>query len=101
MDDLLSWLSSPVAIWIAFHFFVFVMLAIDLFGFQRHAHAISMKEAGGWSILWIVLAFAFAWAIWQYWEVWYPEEAGMGGRRATEFVTGYLIEKSLSVDNLF
>jgi tellurite resistance protein TerC len=60
-----------------------------------------MKEAAGWSIVWIVLAFAFAWGIWQYWDVWYPDEAGLGGQRATEFVTGYLIEKSLSVDNLF
>lgn len=101
MDDLLAWLHSPVAIWIAFHIFVLVMLAIDLFVFQRHAHAISMKEAAGWSIVWVVLAFIFAWGIWQYWHVWYPEEAGQGGTKAIEFITGYLIEKSLSVDNLF
>ncbi len=101
MDDLLSWLQSPVAIWIAFHLFVLVMLAIDLFVFQRHVHAVSMKEAAAWSIVWITLSFAFAWGIWQYWHVWYPEEAGEGGTRAIEFITGYLIEKSLSVDNLF
>lgn len=101
MDDLLSWLQSPVAIWVAFHLFVLVMLAIDLFVFQRHAHAVSMKEAAAWSIVWITLAFGFAWGILQYWHVWYPEEAGQGGTKAIEFITGYLIEKSLSVDNLF
>ncbi|MBI3824240.1 MAG: TerC family protein [Planctomycetes bacterium] len=101
MDDLLSWLRAPVAIWVAFHLFVLVMLAIDLFIFQRHAHAVSMKEAAAWSVVWITLAFVFAFGIWQYWHVWHPDEARQGGTKAVEFITGYLIEKSLSVDNLF
>jgi tellurite resistance protein TerC len=77
------------------------MLAIDLFVFQRQAHAVSMREAAGWSVVWIALAFAFAWGIWQYWHVWHPEAPEQGGTKAVEFITGYLIEKSLSVDNLF
>jgi tellurite resistance protein TerC len=101
MAELLSWLQTPVAVWVAFHFFVLVMLAIDLFIFQRHAHAVSMKEASGWSIVWITLAFIFAWGIWQYWHIWNPEEPDQGSTKAIEFITGYLIEKSLSVDNLF
>jgi tellurite resistance protein TerC len=73
MADLISWLQTPVAVWVAFHLFVLFMLAIDLFVFQRQAHAVSMREAAGWSVVWIALAFAFAWGIWQYWHVWHPE----------------------------
>lgn len=103
MDELLNWLQHPVAVWIGFHILVFVMLGIDLFVFQRHAHAVSMKEAAGWSIVWVILAFGFALLIWQYWDTWYPNEENLpqGGVKAFEFITGYLIEKSLSVDNLF
>ncbi|SRR6266487_1136846 len=77
--------------WIGFNLFVLVMLAIDLGVFHRKAHAVSLKEASIWSIVWITLALAF--------------NAGLyflrGPDPALQFFTGWLLEKSLSVDNIF
>lgn len=67
------------------------MLALDLGVFNRDAHAPSMREATLWSVVWITLALVFNGLIWRF----------MGGLQAKEFLTGYLLEKSLSVDNLF
>ena len=67
------------------------MLAIDLGVFHRKAHAVTMKEAGIWSVVWIALAMVFNLGIYFAW----------GQDKALEFLTGYVIEKSLSVDNLF
>jgi tellurite resistance protein TerC len=77
--------------WLGFNLFVLVMLALDLGVFHRKSHQIKFKEALGWSAFWIALAFAFAVliALWQ------------GRQPALEFVTGYVVEESLSVDNLF
>jgi len=77
------------------------MLALDLGVFQRRAHAISIREAAVWSAVWISFALLFALGIWQFWYIWRPEEAHKGLDKSIEFLTGYLIEKSLSVDNLF
>src|SRR5258708_7073008 len=77
------------------------MLALDLGVFQRTAHAVGMKEAAIWSGVWVVLALLFAAGIWRFWDSWRPAEAGQGSAKAIEFITGYLIEKALSVDNLF
>jgi len=77
--------------WIAFGIIVLVMLIIDLGLFQRKPHVISLREATIWSIVWVVLALLFNVGVW-YW---------MGTTRALEYLTAYLIEKSLSVDNLF
>jgi tellurite resistance protein TerC len=60
-----------------------------------------MTEAGIWSVVWVVLALAFAGGIWRYWSWWNPEHASEGAEKSIEFITGYRIEKSLSVDNLF
>ena len=86
--------------WAGFIAFVLVMLALDLFVFGgRKAHKVSVKEAALWSLVWVSLALAFNAGLW-----WYltgsvgPEIAD---RKALEFLTGYLIEKSLSVDNVF
>lgn len=86
--------------WAVFIGFVLVMLALDLFVFGgRKAHKVSVKEAAVWSLVWVSLALAFNAGLW-----WYlsgtagPEVAD---RKALEFFTGYLIEKSLSVDNVF
>lgn len=77
--------------WIVFNVFVMVMLALDLGVFHRRAHAVKFREAMAWSVMWIGLAAAFAVLVY-FWR----------GRTATlEFTTGYLIELSLSVDNLF
>lgn len=77
--------------WIGFNLFVLAMLAIDLGVFHRKAHSVSLKEASIWSVVWITLALIF--------------NAGLyflsGTEPALQFFTGWLIEKSLSVDNIF
>jgi tellurite resistance protein TerC len=83
--------SAPGWAWIGFHLLVFVMLALDLGVFNRKVHAPSMKEAGIWSGVWITLALIFNAA------VFYGKGPGVGA----EWFTGYVLEKSLSVDNLF
>ncbi len=77
--------------WILFNLFVLVMLALDLGVFNRHAHVIKFREALLTSMMWIGLAAAFAVGVY-FW---------MGRTPALEFTTGYLVEESLSVDNLF
>ena len=77
--------------WIAFNAFVLAMLALDLGVFHRKAHAVSMREAGIWSAVWVALALAFNAGLYFVW----------GAEPALQFLTGYLIEKSLSVDNVF
>lgn len=77
--------------WLGFNLFVLVMLALDLGVFHRKSHQIKFKEALGWSAFWIALAFAFA-ALLAFWQ---------GRQPALEFITGYVVEESLSVDNLF
>jgi tellurite resistance protein TerC len=77
--------------WIVFNAFVLLMLALDLFVFHRKAHEVKMKESILWTLFWIGLSLLFNLAV--YWE--------LGEDRALEFLTAYLIEKSLSVDNLF
>lgn len=67
------------------------MLALDLGVFHRKAHVVSFKESITWTAVWVVLALLFNLGVWHYY----------GGQKALEFFTGYLIEKSLSVDNVF
>lgn len=97
-----AWLQSP-QFWVlvGFHVFILGMLALDLGVFQRKAHAVSMKEAAVWTTVWVSLALLFAVGIWLFWDRWHPDQPPQGGVRAMEFLTGYLIEESLSVDNLF
>jgi tellurite resistance protein TerC len=78
-------------VWAGFIVFVLGMLAIDLGVFQRQAHAVSMREAALWSALWIGLALLFNAGLY-FWR---------GPVPAMEFLGGYLMEKALSVDNLF
>ena len=84
-------LSETALVWIGFNLFVLAMLALDLGVFHRQAHEVSIREAGVWSVLWISLALAFNAGLY-FWR---------GGEVALQFLTGYLIEKSLSVDNIF
>jgi tellurite resistance protein TerC len=77
--------------WVLFNIFVLGMLALDLGVFHREAHEVSLREAGIWSIAWVSLAMVFNVGIYLFW----------GSRPALEFLTGYLIEKSLSMDNVF
>jgi tellurite resistance protein TerC len=83
--------SERAFLWIAFNVFVLGMLALDLGIFHRKAHAVTIKEASVWSAVWIALAMVFNLGIYFAW----------GQDKALEFLTGYVIEKSLSVDNLF
>ena len=94
-------LSAEFWYLVAFHFFILIMLVLDLGLFQRHAHTVGMTEAAIWSIVWIALALLFAFGIWKYWHLWHHEDPDRGPEKATEFVTAYLVEKALSVDNLF
>jgi tellurite resistance protein TerC len=77
--------------WISFNLFVLAMLALDLWVFHRPAHLVKFREAVAWSVTWILLAMAFAVLVY-FWR---------GRESAVEFTTGYIIELSLSVDNLF
>lgn len=82
--------GSP-GLWMAFLAFVLCMLALDLGVFHRKAHVVGFREAVGWSVTWVALALCFnAFVAWRF-----------GSERALEFLTGYLIEKSLSIDNIF
>jgi tellurite resistance protein TerC len=83
-------MGSPV-LWVGFNLFVLLALALDLGVFHRKAHKIKLGEAAFVSALWIALALGFGWCIWH----WYGEQRGL------EYFTGYVIEKALSVDNLF
>jgi tellurite resistance protein TerC len=83
--------AAHLELWLAFGVSVVALLAIDLFVFNRHAHEVSLRAATAWSVVWIVLAFAFGGGIW----------AMLGRESALLFLTGYLVERSLSVDNLF
>ena len=84
-------MASQVWMWVAFNVFILVMLAVDLGVAHRRAHEVGLKEALVWSGIWIALSLLFALGLY----VWY------GSQPALEFLTGYLIEKSLSVDNIF
>jgi tellurite resistance protein TerC len=78
-------------LWIGFNAFVLAMLAVDLFVFHKEAHEVRPAEAAGWSVLWIALAVLFGAGVYRF----------MGPQAGLEFFAGYLIEKALSVDNIF
>jgi tellurite resistance protein TerC len=77
--------------WVGFGVLVVVLLALDLLVFHRHDHVPSLRESAGWSVFWISLGLAFNAVVW--W--WGGTEAG------TTFLTAFLVEKSLSMDNIF
>jgi len=83
-------MSEQALMWLAFNTLVVIMLIIDL-GLSRKSHEISFREALTWSGVWITLALFFNAGIYHF----------LGEAKALEFFTGYVIEKSLSVDNLF
>ena len=82
---------DQVWVWVGFNLFVLAMLAVDLLVFHREAHEVSLKEAAGWSIVWIALALAFGAGVYRV----------LGPTPGLQYFTGYLIEKALSVDNIF
>ncbi|WKK78753.2 TerC family protein [Marivirga arenosa] len=82
---------NQTTLWIGFNIFIVLMLIIDLGVFHKKSHDVSVKEALIWTTVWVTLAFAFNVFIYYY----------LGQKSAYEFLTGYVIEKSLSVDNIF
>lgn len=84
-------MSTNGMMWIAFGSIIAVMFVLDLFVFNRKSHEIGFREALAWTIVWVSLAVAFNLGVWYV----------LGPAKALEFFTGYLIEESLSVDNLF
>ena len=84
-------MTQQIWLWIGFSVFVLAMLALDLGVFHRKSHTVGMKEALTWSGVWIALALLFNAGIW-HWH---------GSTKGLEFLTGYVVELSLSVDNLF
>jgi len=91
---------ATAPMWAGFIAFVLAMLALDLFVFGGNkAHRVSVREAGAWVTAWVLLAFAFAGLLWWYVDT--TVDRPTAHRIALEFVTGYLIEQSLSVDNMF
>ncbi|MEQ1854873.1 MAG: TerC family protein [Longimicrobiales bacterium] len=84
-------MDVTIGFWLGFIAFVLVMLALDLGVFHRKAHEVSMREAAAWSVAWVTLAMVFNAGVLWLW----------GRDAALEFLTGYLIEKSLSIDNIF
>ncbi|BAV75686.1 integral membrane protein, TerC family [Pseudomonas chlororaphis subsp. aurantiaca] len=86
--------------WFAFIAFVLAMLAVDLFVLGgRKAHRVSVREASSWVIAWSTLAMVFAGLLWWYLEAEFGPE--IARHKTLEFLTGYLIEQSLSIDNMF
>jgi tellurite resistance protein TerC len=86
-------MGTSIYFWIGFHLFVFIMLALDLGVFHKHSHKVPVKEAIIWSCIWITLALLF--------DLFIYLDKDFGPTKAMEFLTGYVIEYSLSVDNIF
>jgi tellurite resistance protein TerC len=94
-------MMSSIWLWVGCIVVVLGLLALDLGVFHRKAHAVSTKEAASWTVVWITLALLFNGAIYLFWHAMMPGSTATNGQAALEFLTGYLIEYSLSVDNIF
>lgn len=94
-------MDNSLLMWVGFNVFVLAMLALDLGVFHKEAHDVKTKEALAWSIVWISLALAFNAAIYFFWNDIVVGSTLTNTEAATAFLTGYIIEKSLSVDNIF
>ena len=101
MDDL----HMSIPFMAGFVVFISLMLAVDLGLFKpkykRVEHVVSVKEALAWSAVWVSLALAFNVAIYFYWDIMAPNSTHTSGEAAMTFLAGYLLEESLSVDNVF
>jgi tellurite resistance protein TerC len=98
--------------YLGFTGFVLLLLALDLGVFHRQAHEVSFREAATWSVVWVALALSFNFLLYQY-ALWkFPQDprltaipgfdpSGAAWRVSLEFLAGYIVEKSLSVDNIF
>ena len=82
---------DQIYLWVGFHVLVFVMLALDLGVFHKKNHDVSVKESLIWTAVWIAIAIAFNIGVYYF----------LGKQPASEFLTAYVLEKSLSIDNIF
>jgi tellurite resistance protein TerC len=91
---------APTWLWVFFVVSVLVALFVDFVVLRKQgAHSVSVKEALNWSIVWVLLSFAFNALFW--WAVYREHGSALANEKSMEFLTGYLIEKSLAVDNIF
>jgi tellurite resistance protein TerC len=91
---------TPTWLWAFFVVSILVALFVDLVVLKKQgAHSVSVKEALNWSIVWVALSFAFNGLFW--WAVYQDHGTALANEKSMEFLTGYLIEKSLAVDNIF
>ena len=91
--------GTPI-LYLGFTLLVIVLLAVDFFVLKAQgAHRVSMKEAAAWSVVWIAIALVFGGWLWWYLDGRFGRE--VANKQALEYLTGYLIEKSLAVDNVF
>jgi tellurite resistance protein TerC len=86
--------------WTLFGAFVLVALLVDFFAMEKQgAHRVSMKEAAIWSLIWVAVSFVFVG--WLWWYLGGADGNPVANTKALEFITGYLVEKALAVDNIF
>jgi len=83
--------TTSIWFWIAFHIGVFIALTVDLVSFKRRDRELSMRAAAQRSVLWVILSLCFSLVVWRL----------KGPQHGVDFLTGYLVEYSLSVDNIF
>lgn len=93
--------EGSIWLWVGFNLFVLALLALDLGVFHQKAHKVSIKEATIWSIVWITLSMLFNLGMYFFWDNIAPASNYSNSEAALAFFTGYLLEKSLSVDNIF
>ena len=93
--------EGTIWLWVGFNIFVLGMLALDLGVFHRDSHTVSVKEALTWSAVWIALSMVFSAIIFGFWNQMMPDSQYTNNEAGLAFLTGYLIEKALSVDNIF
>jgi tellurite resistance protein TerC len=91
----------PILVWAGFLVFVLGMLALDLGVFHRKAHEVKIKEALIWSAIWIGLALLFNLGLYFFWDKLQPGSAYTPKEASLAFLTGYVVEKALSIDNIF
>ena len=91
---------APLWLWITFVAIVIAALFVDFVVLRKQgAHAVGVKEALNWSLVWVAASFAFNGLFW--WAIAQDHDTAVANTKAMEFLTGYLIEKSLAVDNIF
>ncbi len=92
---------DTIWVWVGFNLLVLTLLALDLGVFHREAHEVSLREAAIWSVVWIALAMTFNVGLYLFWDQIMPNSGLSANDAGLAFLTGYLIEKALSVDNIF